>query len=231
MLSINNKIKIIFIDGNIGVGKSTFISKLDKNIYNVIDEPMKSFCNFEMIDENNNRKILNPLDAFYKKEVSNLFFQSYVIIEIINELKKNLKIDKINIIVRSPLSSLYIFSKNLFNNNELKIEEYNLLKKITDSYFIDYIKESKNLTQIYLKASVETCYERIKNRNRIEENTISKDYLTAIHDNYEIYINDLINKKQSVEKNILDLNFKIFIIDAETNSDDILNSFNNLSIF
>ena len=168
--------KIVF-DGNIGCGKSKLISNIlannsiDLPIYN---EPLQDWKEW--------------LELFYSDMKKYAFgFQMRV-------LKSHLDKKSIEqgIFERSPLSCQKVFGKLLHEDNQMSELEWNLTNEFFDDYgwLPDIV--------VYLKCSPSICHERICNRNRNGEETISLEYLEKVHEKYEQLYNSEINKKIKV---------------------------------
>jgi len=167
----------IFIEGNIGVGKSTFINKIRckyQDQFNYIEEPIEEWT--EHVIDNSETKI-NYLSLYYSNQAKYSFlFQCLALLSLINNKPKR----KNNIIERSIYSCIYVFSKNLYNNKVISFEEYEFLKLWKKKQY----KET-DFKIIYLEDTVENCLERIKKRNRPEEKNITIEYLKQLEDNYK----------------------------------------------
>lgn len=174
----------IVIDGNIGSGKSNVLT----NFSNAFLEPIDEWKDW--------------LKLFYKEEKYAFGFQMKV-------LKSHLDNKKFNgLFERSPLSCVEIFGKVLYEDKLINTLEWQLMNEYYYSYgwYPDII--------YYLQCSPEICYNRIKNRNRNSEDSISLEYITKIHNKYEEIYN---NKK------LLPDNIKINIIDASLPPDIVYN--------
>lgn len=207
-----NKV-IISIEGNIGSGKSTLISKLKnwnskKNI-TFLDEPVDEWVTIK--DENNN----DILSKFYSNQNKYSFpFQMMAYISRLNRLKQAQKNQKDIIITERSLSTdKYVFAKMLYDTNKLDSCEYQIYNKWFDSF-----NEETEVTHIiYVKTDPNNCYDRIEKRSRTGENNISKEYLLNCHNYHENMI-DI--KKQNIPILELDGNLDIF-------DDNVLNSWIN----
>jgi deoxyadenosine/deoxycytidine kinase len=160
--------KLVF-DGNIGCGKSSVLklivenNPIDLNVYN---EPLFDWAKW--------------LELFYSDMKKYSFgFQMRV-------LKSHL--DKKNILngifERSPLSCQKVFGQLLYEDKMMSDLEWNLTNEFSDDYgwTPDFI--------IYLKCDPEICYQRINQRNRLNEKEIELDYLKRLHNKYEeLYTN------------------------------------------
>lgn len=58
---------------------------------------------------------------------------------------------------------------------------------------------------VYLRASPETCLERIQKRHRSEEESISLDYLHTLHERHEEWL---------IKRNSANLSIPILVVDA-----------------
>jgi len=177
--------KLVF-DGNIGCGKSSILKliqinkPIEMNIYN---EPLHDWSKW--------------LELFYSDMNKHSFgFQMRV-------LKSHLdKKDILNgIFERSPLSCQKVFGELLYEDNKMNELEWNLTNEFNYDYGWnpDYV--------VYLKCDPQICYQRIKQRNRNDEQTIDIKYLERIHQKYENLYTDCksfkvitIDASNSIEK-------------------------------
>jgi len=173
---------LISIEGNIGTGKSTFItviSHLLKNKCDIIYEPVELWKTITNDDENPK----NILHLFYDNKQKYAFtFQMIAGLTIIQNMLKMLKTTKNKYIFldRSFLTTKYTFEKMLFDEGLIsKIEHtaYNLLC----NYYEDTIYNNYKHKHIYLKCDPIISLERIKKRNRIEESNITLEYLIELN--------------------------------------------------
>jgi len=185
-MSLNDKI-IISIEGNIGVGKSTFINILKSKWVGgceVIYEPVDIWKNLINSDGK------NILQIFYE-DISRWGYSFQNVACITRMIKME------NIIRNTP--SKYIFldrsletDKNVFETmlhdqghlNQIEHSMYNLW---CDFYY-QYVRPKDNQIYIYLKANPKTCDQRIKKRGRIEEQSIGLDYLKGLNDYHDKWL-------------------------------------------
>jgi len=175
---------IISIEGNIGSGKSTIIEYLktlnsDKIIF--VDEPVSEWLNIK------DKHGMNALDCFYKDKEENAFcFQVLAYITRLKKLMDTLKNSKDAIIIteRSIETDRNVFAKMLYDEgmfNSIQWETYN--------YWFDTFKDISKVDMIlYVNTSPIKCIERIHIRNRIEESTITLDYLVNCHEYHDNWI-------------------------------------------
>jgi deoxyadenosine/deoxycytidine kinase len=177
--------KIVF-DGNIGCGKSSILKLIQNNKpieMNIYNEPLYDWSKW--------------LELFYSDMNKYSFgFQMRV-------LKSHLdKKDILNgIFERSPLSCQKVFGELLFEDNKMNELEWNLTNEFNYDYGWnpDYV--------VYLKCDPQICYQRIKQRNRNDEQSIDINYLERIHQKYEKLYTDCksfkvitIDSSNSIEK-------------------------------
>jgi deoxyadenosine/deoxycytidine kinase len=176
----------LYIEANIGAGKTTFINKLKKHYINndniiCIEEPVDEWLQFK--DSENN----NILNMFYKDQKRwSYTFQMNAFMTRIESIKKKYKSNKINFIERSIYTD-----KNCF---ALICKEKGFINEIEWNLYNNWFKWLNNKFNvepsgyIYIRASPETCYERIKQRNRDEESNITLDYLKDLNRKHEDWL-------------------------------------------
>ena len=177
--------KVFYVEGNIGSGKSTFCNWIENNFNDKVDviyEPVDEWK--KMIDKNGN----NLLDFFYKDPNRWAYtFQMMAFTSRVNSLEKQTN-KKIRFVDRSIYCDCNVFAKNchetgLFNDIEWKL--YKDMYKFVNKRF-----KYKPTAFIYLKTTPDTCKKRISNRARKEEQNIPIDYLTQISDKHDEWLND-----------------------------------------
>lgn len=159
----------ITIEGNIGVGKTTLLKKLQKD-YNVILEDVDSWKKEGWID-----KYYNNTSKYA------MGFQMRVLL---SHLNSEIKFKNINIIERSCNTLCNIFGKLLLDDNTLDLLEFDLCKQYSLNYGwnVDYV--------IYLQSDPNICFNRISNRNREGEENIPFDYIKRLHIEHENIYNN-----------------------------------------
>lgn len=207
----SNKPIVYFIEGNIGCGKSELEKQLNPDNYKIIDESMDLFTNF-VISEN---KTINPLDLFYKNKISAFNFQILIFHIIFKQLLENYSTDKINIVTRSILSCIDCFGRVLHYEKKMSDEEFAIFQTLKLHFKL--IENMFDIKFIYLKVKPEICYERMKQRNRKEEETCQFEYLQQLHIYYEKFIENLISQK-----------YECFLIDAELSEDLVYENLLNI---
>lgn len=189
-----SNIPMIIIEGNVGVGKSTFLNYLKQHLdIDVIYEPNQLW---QDVDGH------NLLEQFFLDQKRWAYTsQSYILITRIDQLLAWLcgPQKEFCLIERSVYSGRYCFAQIAKEVGWLNDLEWCLYKKLWD-------REMKRIGQlpsgfIYLKTSAEVCFNRIMARGRFEEKPISLDYLKRIEDKYDNWF----IHKQGVDAVILSL--------------------------
>ena len=191
----------IFIEGNIGSGKSTIISflqslpELKQLKFVVLEEPVEQWKQFK----DDQKK--NILDYFYKNPKRwGYLFQMMAFMTRAKLIQQHN--DKNILMERSVFSDRYIFAKNCYEQSLITNIEWK-----TYLHWFSWLCDQFNLHEdafIYLQTDPKKSYQRIQKRNRSEEKQIPYDYIKQIHDKHEEWF--LNNKKQ---KNILILDGNI----------------------
>ena len=177
---------LIYIEGNIGCGKSTFLNILQNylSIHNkslsFISEPVDDWQT--QIDDDKQ----NILQKFYSDQNRWSFtFQMNSFISRIQKIENNKK--DISIVERSVFTDRYCFANNCYESGDMTKLEYDIYCK-----WNDWLVGSFNVTPkgyIYLKTSPEICCDRINIRARSEEDSIPLEYLKKLHNNHEYWLN------------------------------------------
>lgn len=184
---------IISIEGNIGSGKSTLVSELQKHFNDNSDigflqEPIDIWNGIK--DESGT----TILEKFYKDNEKYAFqFQIMAFTSRLSLIKEAVsKNYKFIIMERSLYTDSNIFAKMLYDDKKISEIEYSIYKLL----YNQFINEMPVTQIIYVKAEPTTSSERVIKRNRTGE-TIPLEYLEKCHSYHE---NWLIN-----EPNVLTL--------------------------
>lgn len=163
---------IVYVEGNIGVGKSTLLKKLSADGYQVLPEPVELWTNFEGINFLNIYS--NDMEKWaFTFQVLALFTLWKSHIESISED------NRVIIAERSVHSVVQMFAVTQVDNKFMSPEQFILLNKM--SKFLASLLHREQLF-IYLQASPAEVFTRVQSRARDEESALSKDYLTDLHE-------------------------------------------------
>lgn len=166
----------IYIEGNIGAGKSTFLKKiqsfLPKHVA-FIQEPVNEWIKSGM------------LDLFYKDMNRWSFsFQLKVLSSRLNALINNDK--NIAFIERSVFTDKYCFAKLLHENGTFLDQEWDLYVDMYERFTEN--KDVQGDLFIYIKVDPDECAKRIHNRHRDGEDDIPIEYLKQLHQKHEEWL-------------------------------------------
>jgi deoxyadenosine/deoxycytidine kinase len=167
----------IAIEGNIGVGKSSLLPRLKEHLpgaWEVMDE---------RADEDPEFKEL--LSAFIKDPNKQAQFQSWITQRRLKEFLALSKTPTHYLFERSFLGELVFCHANFMRhekpNGQFMGYYYNIVAAL---------KQCRYDAVVYLKASPEKCFERIRYRARKEENSISFEYVRHLHACYETHLTE-----------------------------------------
>jgi len=201
MSSSSKKQFTIAVEGNIGSGKSTVLDYLSKSAFcDIVGEPIETWTNLR------GHNILAML--YSDPHRWGFTFQANAQMTLAKLHAQPAKA-AIKVMERSIYSARYCFVENLYRNNILQNVEYEILKDwfelltSNDSCHLDLI--------IYLRAKPETCLERIKTRNRPEEQSITLDYLNKLHERHEEWLSSRTHT----------LTIPVLIIDADQTKEHV----------
>lgn len=179
--------KLIVIEGNMGIGKSTLCANIAKLLnYKVMDEPVAE----------------NPyLEKFYQEPKKYAFeMQLWIMMrryQMHREALQHIKETGQAVLMDRSIYGDTIFAKvNYMDGN------------ILDDSYQTYLQIKNNLIStlrlpdivVYLDASVDTIYERIQARSRTCEAGISKEYIEKLDRVYKQWLNSLLVEPSSMVK-------------------------------
>lgn len=166
--------KFIAVAGNIGVGKSTLVDLVCSRLgWQPFFEPVTN----------------NPYLADFYKDMRAWSFQSQIYF-LTHRLRIHQQIyhcPNSAVQDRSIYEDAEIFAYNLFLQGHLSERDYNTYHDLYQT-LAEFLPPPDLV--IYLRASVPTLQQRISQRNRDYERTISADYLAQLNDLYEHWFNN-----------------------------------------
>jgi deoxyadenosine/deoxycytidine kinase len=189
---------IISIEGNIGSGKSTLVSELEKyfkdnNNIGFLQEPVDIWNTIK--DENGT----TILEKFYENNEKYAFqFQMMAYISRLSIMKNAIKQNKYKYIIseRSLYTDSNIFAKMLYDDKKISEIEYSIYKM----WFDEFINDIPLTKIIYVKAEPQISLERVITRNRLGEN-IPLSYLQRCHDYHENWLSQTDYDKLTLDGN------------------------------
>ncbi len=168
--------KFVAVAGNIGVGKSTLVGMLCKQLG---WEPF-----YEPVAE-------NPYLADFYKNMDAWSFHSQVFF-LTRRLRSHneLSMHPTSVIQdRSVYEDAEIFAQNLFLQGHIQPRDYATYRELYETA-VQFLPPPDLV--IYLRASAPTLMNRISNRGRDYERTITPEYLQSLNDLYETWIENFV---------------------------------------
>lgn len=158
-----NGVSVIAVDGNIGVGKTSLARLLARHLGGALVE--------ERVED-------NPfLERFYE-DMGAYSFQTQLVF-LMNRYKQQLALCQKELF--SDLTIIdYVFARDkIFAHVNLSDDELGLYNRIASELEAKLIRPD---IVIYLQASTDVLYDRIRRRGKAMERGISKDYLATLND-------------------------------------------------
>ncbi|KAG6422113.1 hypothetical protein SASPL_118676 [Salvia splendens] len=176
------------VEGNISVGKTTFLQRIAnetlelRDLVEIVPEPVDKW-------QNVGPDHFNILDAFYSEPERYAYtFQNYVFVtRVMQERESCGGMKPLRLMERSVFSDRMVFVRAVHEAkwmNEMEISIY-------DSWFDPVVSSLPGLIPdgfIYLRASPDTCHKRMMLRKRAEEGGVSLDYLRDLHEKHESWL-------------------------------------------
>ena len=204
----NRQTKVrVFIEGNIGVGKSKIVNCLRMEGYECVTEPVASW----------NRL----LDQYYADPTRFSFLlQMTIVCSLASRHAHFMSNTSSNIVVfERSIKSSQIFTRNAVNNKYMTASDHNIIEK-TIKRLEDTLNTCRDI-HIYLKCDPAVCCERIKVRQRCSEvqqdSCLDNTYLKALHDLHE-------QEFRSTMKNVYIVNANRCISDVVSDVNSIIKS-------
>lgn len=200
-----SKMPLVFFEGNIGAGKSTFLEILRKYFPKLV-------LTLEPCDEWQNVDGFNLLQAFYQDPTAwALIFQIYASMTRLRKQEQEGKFsNRIQFMERSWWTDRNCFAQMLRTSEKITALQWKIYEQMWDWYMRN---SDLPIAFIYLRVEPETCLERLKIRSRSEEVGITLDYLQALHNCHESL---LISKTADIHiKNI-----PVLVLDGSLNFKD-----------
>lgn len=182
-LGPHSKKMLLIVEGNMGAGKSTFLSILKNNLnVDIIYEPTDKW---QQVGADG-----NLLDLFYKDTKRWAYtFQSFAFITRVQAVldalnKKGAK--ELQILERSVYCDRFCFAKNCYESGTMSSLEWQIYKDWFAWLVEGYTQRPDGF--IYLHTSPNICYDRMKKRDRSEEKEVPLSYLELLHKKHEDWL-------------------------------------------
>lgn len=195
---------LIFVEGNIGAGKSTFLKMLERHLPIILTT--------EPCDEWQNVQGENLLQAYYQDPSKwAAIFQMYAsMTRIRKQQHQALQCGLVQIMERSWFSDRFCFGSMLYDKHCIDDLSWNIYCQMWDWQ----CKQTQQpLAFIYLRVMPEQCYQRMRNRSRGEETGVSLQYLQALHECHE----NLLVRKSATD---FMKNMPVLVLDGSLNFKD-----------
>lgn len=175
----------VFVEGNIGAGKSTLINSLaEYDFIQVHQEPVGKWQNLNDF---------NLLDMIYRDPNKYAFmFQSYVMLTMLQRHLTEFDKDKINVMERSVLSVKHCFIQASIENRTIEQPFAEVLQQWFNFAQSNFQIEPDLI--VYLRTNPENLIRRIKQRGRKEEQNINVEFLQQLHQLHENWLQAMTNK-------------------------------------
>lgn len=204
----------IYLEGNIGTGKTTFLTFL-KTLFpsaSFIYEPVGEWLNLKGKDGR------NILEHFY--EDINKWSFPFQMNSFITRVKsiEDAPDNSLMFIERSVYTDQKCFAKNCYDSGKMTKIEYDIYMR-WHAWLLDKFKFNDRAEAfIYLRTSPDISLERIQKRERGGESKISIDYLNTLHELHE----DWLGQNPGEDSNILILDISKNIYEDEKEKQKII---------
>ncbi|KAM6221186.1 deoxyguanosine kinase, mitochondrial [Rhynchocyon petersi] len=187
------------IEGNIAVGKSTFVKLLTERHpeWHVATEPVATWQDVQAASTQKvspRSRLGNLLDMMYRDPARwSYTFQTF---SFMSRLRIHLDpcperpgqaTKQVQVFERSVYSDRYIFAKNLFENGSLSDVEWHIYQYWHTFLLQEFASRIRLHGFIYLQASPQVCLQRLHQRARAEEKGLELGYLQQLHDQHEAW--------------------------------------------
>ncbi|XP_050311145.1 deoxynucleoside kinase-like [Anthonomus grandis grandis] len=196
----------VIVEGNIGSGKTTFLNHFNRNAeVCVLAEPIELWRNC---------KGQNLLALMYEDIKRWSFtFQSYVQLTMLEQHTRKTSCP-IKLMERSIYSARYCFVEKMLQDGLI----HGASAAVIDQQF-QWIRSYADVDVdliVYLRTTPEVVYERMMQRNRAEEKSVSFEYLKALHDIHEDWL---------FHKTLYDLPAQVVVLDANLDKEGIIDEY------
>ena len=195
---------IIYIEGNIGTGKSTFVDLLNNYISKfesggkftpvLIQEPVDEWMQtFDADGKNILERFYEDQDRWsFTFQMNSFISRAHRIQKTLEDIKETGK-EPLLLVERSIYTDRHCFAKNCYESGKMTKMEYDIYCK-----WNDWLSEQFSLrpeAYIYLRCPPEVNVDRIAKRSREGECGIPLEYLKQLHEHHDSW---MANEKVSI---------------------------------
>jgi deoxycitidine kinase/deoxyguanosine kinase len=186
--------RIISLDGNIGVGKTTLLKTIRERFPDIVivEEPVDVWTTLKDADGK------NLLELFYgdKRRWAFSFQQAAMLsrLLLLQRAVLDAKPGQIILSERSVLTDRFVFAEMLYRAGDLTELEWTLYQH----WYHAFGSMLPMAGILYINTSVDTAYARIQSRGRSGEGEISKEYLQALDKQHRAWIATTQLQKQEI---------------------------------
>ena len=175
------------VEGNIGVGKSTFLKLIQTDFpsISVVFEPLHNWQSQVYGQSILQNFYAEPQRWAYTMETLAMACR------VQEHLKEQQNTYPFRLMERSIYSGHYVFATNDYKNGFLSSLEWNIYLEWFNFLVTGHCKPPSGF--IYLRVAPEIAHQRLQKRNRSSEKGISLEYIRQIHECHEAF---LIDKQQ-----------------------------------
>lgn len=173
---------MFIVEGNIGVGKSTFVSLIADHIpgAEAVLEPVESWNNAAPGQSLLNNFYTAPERWACTLENLTLLYRSR------NHMREQTHPSKNRFFERSIYSGHFCFAHNSYEAGFMKPIEWEVYNRWASFLLEGHCQEPTGF--IYLRAAPTTCLERVNKRQRSAESSLSLAYLEQIHAKHDAFL-------------------------------------------
>ncbi|XP_030057648.1 deoxyguanosine kinase, mitochondrial isoform X1 [Microcaecilia unicolor] len=190
-------VKKLSVEGNIAVGKSTFVRLLGKinQEWHTVTEPLNQWQTLQTSKTKENSSNLlqmiyqDPSRWSYTFQTFSCMSRFKAQLEPLSETLLKTQ-EPVQIFERSVYSDRYVFAQNLFELGYMDEVEWAIYQD-WHSFLVQQFEDRVTLDGIiYLQATPEKCLERLHGRARLEEQGVQLDYLERLHTQHEKWLTE-----------------------------------------
>jgi deoxynucleoside kinase len=166
---------LVAIEGNIGSGKSSFLTKFKEDDFALLEEPVAEWTDVGGHD------LLGLKYADSRRW--ELGFQLHVDITRLNQLRMSEGTKEVRIMERSLLSGHEVFCT--LQKPEMHPAEVKILENWHEYQAVGLTTKTVPDLVLYLRTSPEVAHRRMVYRDRTAESGVSLEFITKVHDMHE----------------------------------------------